>query len=96
MGDKSAAELVHIGGLGKSYIHVGAAFEINPVAKTAIDDNRSPPGEEKNAAQGIEILGLAHPVDVGLFEELDHAYLLPFLRLQGVAECSRRETVYLR
>jgi hypothetical protein len=55
-------------------VHVGATFEINPVAKTAIDENRSPPSEEKNAAQGIKILGFAHPVDVGLFEELDHAF----------------------
>jgi hypothetical protein len=60
--------------LGKSHIHVGATFEVDPVAKTAIDENRSPSSEEKNAAQGIEILGFAHPVDAGLFEELDHAF----------------------
>jgi hypothetical protein len=29
--------------------------------------------QEEDAAKTIEILGLAHPVDIGLFEELNHA-----------------------
>ncbi len=73
LSSETAAELINIGRLGETHIHVGAAFEVDPVAKTAFVENRNPPSEEKNAAQGIEILGLAHPVDVGLFEELDHA-----------------------
>jgi hypothetical protein len=30
-------------------------------------------GYKENGAKAIEILGLTHPVDVGLFEELNHA-----------------------
>ncbi len=62
------AELVDIGSLGEAHVHVGAAFKVNPVTQAAFEENRSPPGEEKNATQGKEILGFAHPVDVGLFE----------------------------
>ena len=70
---KPAAKLVHIGRLGKTDIHVGATLEIDPVANSTTEKNRSPPSEEKNATQGKEILGFAHPVDVGLLEELDHS-----------------------
>ncbi len=31
-------------------------------------ENGGPAGDEQDAAKGIEILGFAHPVDIGLFE----------------------------
>src|SRR6267154_1151028 len=73
LGLEAVAELIDIGRLGEAHIHIGAAFEIDSVANPATEQNRSPSSEEKNAAQGIEILGFAHPVQIGLFEELDHA-----------------------
>ncbi len=73
LGGEAAAEPVNIRRLGEADIHVGTAFEVDPVANPASEKNRSPPSEEKNTAQGIEILGFAHPVDIGLFEELNHA-----------------------
>jgi hypothetical protein len=38
-----------------------------------IQKNGGPAGEKENTAEGVEILRFTHPVDVGFFEELDHA-----------------------
>ena len=70
---ETAAKPVNIGSLGEAHIHVSAAFEVDPVTQTAFEENRSPPGEKKNATQDKEILSFAHPVDVGLLEEFDHS-----------------------
>jgi len=50
LGGQAGAKLVDIGRLGEANIHVGAAFEIDPVANPATEENRSPTSEEKNAA----------------------------------------------
>src|SRR6266576_2761040 len=73
LGGQAAAEPVNIGGLREAYVHVCATTKINPVLDATSEENRSPPGEKKNATQDKEILGFAHPVDVGLLEEFDHS-----------------------
>ncbi len=59
--------------LREAHIHVGAAFEIDAVVNAALEENRCPAGEQKQSAQGVEIFRFAHPVNIGLFEELYHA-----------------------
>src|SRR5260370_31023132 len=49
LGGETCAKLIEIGRLGEAHIHVGAAFKVDPVTETAFEENRSPPGEEKNA-----------------------------------------------
>src|ERR1700676_29806 len=81
---QAAAELVDIGWLGKADVHVGAAFEVDAVPEPAFDQYGSPARKQENAAKGIEILGFAHPIDAGLFEELDHAsFCFPSLDSKG-------------
>src|SRR5260370_6416712 len=73
LGGEATAVLVDTGMLGKANVHLGAAFETDSVANPATEENRRPSTEEKNTPHAIEILGFAHPVQIGLFEELDHA-----------------------
>ena len=65
--------MINIRRLSKSDINVCTALEVNAVVEAAFGENRNPAGEQKNRAQRIEILSFAHPVDIGLFEELYHA-----------------------
>jgi hypothetical protein len=44
-----------------------------------IEENGNPAGEKQNSAEGVKILRFTHPVDVGFFEELDHATLTSLL-----------------
>src|SRR5206468_3756533 len=81
---QALAKPVDVGGLGEFDVHISAALKVDAVVHTALLPNGKPACEEKNGAQGIEILGLAHPIDVGLFKELDHPLFLPFLRLQAL------------
>ena len=51
------------------------------------------PCDEENGAQAVEIFGLAHPVDIGLFKELNHAEMRPFFRLQHLKNCSQNSAI---
>jgi len=75
LGGKTAAKFVKVGGFGKTNVHVSAATKIDSVLNTASEENRNPSDEKKNTAQGVEVLGLAHPIEIGLLEELEHAFL---------------------
>ena len=65
---QSRAQLVYVRGLGETNIHVRAALEVDAVTKSAMQKDRGPAGHEQNGAKGLEILGFAHPVDVGFFK----------------------------
>jgi hypothetical protein len=67
--------LVNIGRLSEADIHVCATLEVDSVFNSTLHQNRGPANKQQNTAESKEILGLAHPIDVGLFEELDHAVL---------------------
>ncbi len=67
------AKLIDIRRFGKTDIHVGATPEVDAVLNAALEKYGAPADEQQESAQCEEILGFAHPVDVGLFEELDHA-----------------------
>src|SRR5271154_386331 len=67
------AELVHVRSFGETHIHVGAALEVDAVRKTAtrratLEEYGCPSDDEKKQTQPEEELGLAHPVDIWLFE----------------------------
>src|SRR5260221_7850111 len=76
--------------MGKLNVHVGTTLKVNAVVEAALGKNGKPAYEQKNGDKSKEILGFAHPVDIGLFEEPDHPVLLPFLRLQAVPDFSRK------
>src|SRR5579871_3005649 len=73
LGRKALAQVVDVRSLGEANVHVRATFEVDAVIEPALLPNGDPTSEKKNGAEGIEILGFAHPINVGLFEELDHS-----------------------
>ena len=93
LGFESVANLVNIWGLGEADVHVGAAPEIDAVAEAALVQPGDEPCDEENGAQAVEVFGLAHPVDIGLFKELNHAEMRPFFRLQRLNNCSQDRAI---
>ena len=67
------ANLLSVRRLGEPHAYVRPALEIDALAQSALMVNGDHAGYKEDAAKTIEILGLAHPVDVGLFEQLNHA-----------------------
>src|SRR6202012_3483141 len=74
-------------------VDVGATLEIDAVTEAAFMQPGDEPCDEKNGAQAVEILGLAHPVDIGLFKELNHAEMRPSFRLQRLNNCSQDNAI---
>jgi hypothetical protein len=70
---QSFPQLVDVRWLRKSHVHVCSALKIYAVKEPVVMPYGQPADDQKNAAQGIEILRLRHPMDVGLSEELEHA-----------------------
>src|SRR5262249_4786802 len=69
------AQTVHIRRLSEAHIHVGATPEIDSILDSALEEDGPPSDGQQGTAQGEEILGLAHPIQIGLLKELDHSVL---------------------
>ena len=67
------AQPVDVRRLCKTHVHVRSTLKIQAVANAALRNDRNDACQQQQSAERVEVLRLAHPVDIGLFEKLDHA-----------------------